>query len=89
MTTASSPSLCADERSPWGHCAAVAPEPPQPWVSFSAAAKESVAAAALPVAFVAHTMIPEGIHEGGSVVVLPTVAGFLFAQYLALPATLG
>ncbi len=34
-------------------------------------------------------MIPEAIHEGGSVVVLPTVAGFLFALYLALPDALG
>jgi hypothetical protein len=29
-------------------------------------------------------MIPEAIHSGGSVVVLPTVAGFLFSLYLAL-----
>ena len=36
------------------------------------------------LALVAHAMIPEAIHEGGSVVVLPTVAGFLFALYLAL-----
>ncbi len=33
-------------------------------------------------------MIPEAIHEGGSLVVLPTVAGFLFALYLALGAAL-
>ena len=36
------------------------------------------------LALVAHTMIPEAIHEGGSVTVLPTVAGFLFALYFAL-----
>ena len=36
------------------------------------------------LALVAHAMIPEAIHEGGSLVVLPTVAGFLFALYLAL-----
>jgi len=38
------------------------------------------------LALVAHAMIPEAIHEGGSIVVLPTVAGFLFALYLALLA---
>jgi zinc transporter ZupT len=36
------------------------------------------------LALVAHAMIPEAIHEGGSFVVLPIVAGFLFALYLAL-----
>jgi CRP-like cAMP-binding protein len=36
------------------------------------------------LALVAHTMIPEAIDEGGSVIVLPTVAGFLVALYLAL-----
>ena len=36
------------------------------------------------LALVAHAMIPEAIHQGGSVIVLPTVAGFLFALYLAL-----
>lgn len=36
------------------------------------------------LAVVAHAMIPESIHEGGSLVVLPTVAGFLFALWLAL-----
>jgi hypothetical protein len=29
-------------------------------------------------------MIPEALHKGGSAVVLPVVAGFLFALYLAL-----
>jgi CRP-like cAMP-binding protein len=38
------------------------------------------------LAVVAHAMIPEAIVEGGSVVVLPTVGGFLFALYLALTA---
>jgi hypothetical protein len=33
-------------------------------------------------------MIPEAIHEGGSLVVLPTVGGFLFALYLSLSETL-
>jgi hypothetical protein len=32
---------------------------------------------------VAHAMIPVALEEGGSLVVLPTVAGILFALYLA------
>ena len=44
---------------------------------------EAVAGGAV-LALVAHAMIPEAIHEGGSIVMLPTVAGFLFALYLAL-----
>ena len=36
------------------------------------------------LALVAHAMIPEAIHQGGSVIVLPTVAGFLSALYFAL-----
>ena len=36
------------------------------------------------LALVAHAMIPEAIEEGGSLIVLPTVAGFLAALYLAL-----
>lgn len=40
------------------------------------------------LALVAHAMIPEAIDEGGSLVVLPTVAGFLFALYLALAVPL-
>lgn len=36
------------------------------------------------LALVAHAMIPESIDEGGSLVVLPTVGGFLFALYVAL-----
>jgi zinc transporter ZupT len=39
---------------------------------------------ALALALVAHAMIPVALEEGGSLVVLPTVAGFLFALYLAL-----
>jgi zinc transporter ZupT len=40
------------------------------------------------LALVAHAMIPESIHEGGSQIVLPTVAGFLFALWLALAQAL-
>jgi CRP-like cAMP-binding protein len=36
------------------------------------------------LALVAHAMIPEAIHETGSAIVLPTVAGFLFALYFAI-----
>jgi CRP-like cAMP-binding protein len=36
------------------------------------------------LALVAHAMIPVALEEGGSLVVLPTVGGFLFALYLAL-----
>jgi hypothetical protein len=39
------------------------------------------------LALIAHAMIPEAIHEGGSLVVLPIVAGFLFALYLSLSET--
>jgi zinc transporter ZupT len=38
------------------------------------------------LALVAHAMFPEALHQGGSVIVLPTVAGFLFALYLSLAA---
>jgi CRP-like cAMP-binding protein len=41
------------------------------------------------LALVAHAMIPEAIHEGGSIVVLPTVAGFLLALYIALAGASG
>jgi len=41
------------------------------------------------LALVAHTMIPEAIDEGGSIIVLPTVAGFLVALYLALVESMG
>ena len=36
------------------------------------------------LALVAHAMIPVALEEGGSLGVLPAVAGFLFALYLAL-----
>ena len=41
------------------------------------------------LALVVQAMIPEAIHEGGSLVVLPTVVGFLFALYLSLAGTTG
>jgi len=44
---------------------------------------EAIAGGAV-LALVSHTMLPEAIHGGGSVVVLPTVGGFLFALYLAM-----
>lgn len=40
------------------------------------------------LALVTHAMIPEALHQGGSPVVLPTVAGFLAALYLILMQTL-
>jgi zinc transporter ZupT len=40
------------------------------------------------LALVVHAMIPEAIEEGGSLIVLPTVAGFLLALYLALAEAL-
>jgi CRP-like cAMP-binding protein len=39
------------------------------------------------LALVAHAMIPEAIEDAGSLIVLPTVGGFLFAFYLSLSAT--
>jgi len=36
------------------------------------------------LALVTHVMIPEAIEEAGSLIVLPTTAGFLTALYLAL-----
>jgi len=48
---------------------------------------EAIAGGAV-LALVAHAMIPEAIHEGGSRIVLPTVAGFLLALYLALASAL-
>ena len=44
---------------------------------------EAVAGAAA-LALVTHAMIPEAIEEAGSLIVLPTTAGFLAALYLAL-----
>jgi CRP-like cAMP-binding protein len=36
------------------------------------------------LALVSHAMVPEALHQGGSAVVLPTVAGFLLGLYLIL-----
>ncbi|HEY4170613.1 MAG TPA: cyclic nucleotide-binding domain-containing protein [Reyranella sp.] len=47
---------------------------------------QAVAGGAI-LALVTHAMIPEALHKGGSTVVLPAVAGFLFALYLALMET--
>jgi hypothetical protein len=54
--------------------------------SLAAVFFEALAGGAV-LALIAHAMIPESIHDGGSLVVLPTVAGFVFALYLALAAT--
>ena len=54
--------------------------------SLAAIFAEAIAGGAV-LALVSHAMIPEAIHDGGSMVVLPTVAGFLFALYLALSAS--
>jgi zinc transporter ZupT len=51
--------------------------------SLTAIFSQAIAGGAV-LALVAHAMIPEAIREGGSAIVLPTVAGFLFALYLAL-----
>ena len=51
--------------------------------SMAAVFFEAVAGGAV-LALVSHAMIPEAIHEGGSLVVLPTVAGFLFSLFLAM-----
>jgi len=44
---------------------------------------EAVAGGAV-LALVTHVMMPEAIEEAGSLIVLPTTAGFLTALYLAL-----
>jgi CRP-like cAMP-binding protein len=44
---------------------------------------QAVAGGAI-LALITHAMIPEALHKGGSAVVLPVVAGFVFALYLAL-----
>jgi CRP-like cAMP-binding protein len=44
---------------------------------------QAVAGGAI-LALVCHAMIPEALHKGGSVIVLPVVAGFLVALYMAL-----
>jgi len=51
--------------------------------AFLAIFSQAVAGGAV-LGLVAHAMIPEAIAAAGSLVVLPTVAGFLFALYLAL-----
>ena len=51
--------------------------------SLSATFCEAVAGGAV-LALITHAMIPEALHQGGSLIVLPTVAGFLFALYLSL-----
>lgn len=50
---------------------------------FSRVILEGVAGGAV-LGMVAHAMIPEAIHDGRSLVVLPIVAGFLFALYLTV-----
>jgi zinc transporter ZupT len=56
--------------------------------SLAAVFFEAVAGGAV-LALVAHTMIPEAIHEGGSKAVLPTVAGFLLALFFAMNEVYG
>jgi zinc transporter ZupT len=55
--------------------------------SLAAVIAQALAGGAV-LALVSHAMIPEAIHGGGSLTVLPIVAGFLFALYLALAASL-
>jgi zinc transporter ZupT len=49
---------------------------------------QGVAGGAL-LALIAHAMIPEAIEEAGSMIVLPTVVGFLVALYPALSESFG
>ena len=55
--------------------------------SLTAVFAEAMAGGSL-LALVTHAMIPEAFHQGGSLVVLPTVAGFLAALYLILSHSL-
>jgi CRP-like cAMP-binding protein len=55
--------------------------------SLAAIFAEAMAGGSL-LALVTHAMIPEALHQGGSLIVLPTVAGFLLALYLILINTL-
>jgi len=55
--------------------------------SLAAIFAQAIAGGAV-LALVSHAMIPEAIHDGGSLTVLPIVGGFLFALYLALSASL-
>jgi CRP-like cAMP-binding protein len=41
------------------------------------------------LALIAHTMIPEAIHDGKTLIVLPTVGGFLFSLYLSVTGSFG
>jgi CRP-like cAMP-binding protein len=54
--------------------------------SLTAVFVQAIAGGAV-LALIAHAMIPEAIEEAGSLIVLPTVGGFLFAFYLALSET--
>lgn len=54
--------------------------------SMAAELAQAVAGGAI-LAVVTHAMIPEAIHKGGSGIVLPVVAGFLFSLYLVLIQT--
>ncbi len=51
--------------------------------SLFAIVMQAIAAGAI-LAMVSHAMIPEAIHKGGSISVMPVVLGFLFALYLAI-----
>jgi CRP-like cAMP-binding protein len=50
---------------------------------------QGVAGGAAVLALIAHTMIPEALHDGKTLVVLPTVGGFLFSLYLSVTGTFG
>jgi len=56
--------------------------------SLTAVFCQAVAGGAV-LALIAHAMIPESIDEAGSLIVLPTVAGFLAALYPALAESMG
>ena len=51
--------------------------------SFAAIFAQAIAGGAV-LALVVHAMIPEAIHGASSLIVMPTVAGFLFALYVSL-----
>ena len=55
--------------------------------SLAAVFAEAMAGGSL-LALVSHAMIPEALQQGGSLIVLPTVAGFLAALYLILSHSL-
>jgi hypothetical protein len=59
------------------------------FVSAAFAAGAVICCSALPLKTRAAALVPPGaLAEGGSLVVLPTVAGFLFALYQALAKSL-